>query len=157
MLVVSGGGLFLILRPVGRRAKQLSRAQLAAGREYGARALEALGMSQEIRAFGVTRQVVDQLDTVTRAEVQPIERSLVLRQSVTAGYQLSTILLLLGGLFAVHSLVDRPLASLGAIVVILVRALNQTSLVQAYYHQLIEGAPFIQRLDDERARLRAGA
>ena len=81
MLVVSGGGLFLILRPVGRRAKQLSRAQLAAGREYGARALEALGMSQEIRAFGVTRQVVDQLDTVTRAEVQPIERSLVLRQS----------------------------------------------------------------------------
>jgi ABC-type multidrug transport system fused ATPase/permease subunit len=155
MLVVSGGGLFLLLRPVGRRAKTLSRAQLAAGREYGARALEALGMSQEIRAFGVTGQVVDQLDTVTRAEVQPIERSLLLRQSVTAGYQLATILLLLGGLFAVHSLVDRPLASLGAIVVILVRALNQTSLVQAYYHQLIEGAPFIQRLDDERARLRA--
>lgn len=157
LLLVSGVALFLILRPLTHKAKALSRIQVKAGQEYAARSLEALGLSQEIRAFGVSGEVVELLDRTAQAEVEPTRRSLVLREFVTAGYQLATILLLLGGLFAVHRFVDRPLASLGAIVVILVRALNQTAGLQAAYHQLMEAGPFLERLEAERAVLRSQA
>jgi ABC-type multidrug transport system fused ATPase/permease subunit len=153
-LVVAGGGLFVVIRPITRRAKSYSRVQLVAGREFGARALEALGTSQEIRAFGVSQSIIDDLEAATAAEVAPTRRALVLRELVTALYQFATILLLIGGLYVVHTVVDRPLASLGAIVVILVRALNQTAMLQSYYHALVEQAPFVQRLDVERAELR---
>lgn len=157
LLMVSGVGLFLILRPLTNKAKALARIQVKAGQEYAARSLEALSLSQEIRAFGVSAEVTDLLDHTAAAEVEPTRRSLVLREFVTAGYQLATILLLLGGLFAVHRFVDRPLASLGAIVVILVRALNQTAGLQASYHQLMEAGPFLERLETERALLRSNA
>lgn len=155
LLVVSGAGLFAVIRPITTKAKSLSSAQLIAGRDYAARSLQALTISQEIRAFGVSDEVIAELDEVVAAETEPTRRGLVLREIVTATYQLATILLVLGGLYSVHRFVDRPLASLGAIVVILVRALNQTALLQAYYHSLVEAIPYIERLDAERAELRA--
>ncbi len=145
--MVSGGALFALIRPLTGKAKALSRVQVVAGKEYASRSLEALGLSQEVRAFGVDDAVSERLRRATVAEVEPTRRALLLREMVTASYQTATILLLLCGLWAVHSFVDRPLASLGAIVVILVRALNQTASLQGYYHQLMEAAPFLERLD----------
>jgi ABC-type multidrug transport system fused ATPase/permease subunit len=155
MLVVAGGLLFVLIRPLSDKAKALIDVQVAAGREYASRSMEALGLSQEIRAFGVEDVVSEQLREVTAAEIEPTRRSIVLREMVTASYQMATILLLLGGLWAVHTLVDRPLAALGAIVVILVRALNQTAQLQSYYHQLVEAAPYLERLHEERRVLQA--
>jgi ATP-binding cassette, subfamily B, bacterial len=155
LMVVAGGVLFVAIRPLTGWAKALSRSQLEAGRTYQARSLEALGLSQEVRSFGVSEEVIDRLDQATAAEVRPTERAMVLRESVTASYQLATILLLLGGLYVVHAFVDRPLASLGAIVVILVRALNQTAYIQAMYHGLVEAEPYVRRLEAERATLRS--
>ena len=155
LLVVSGAVLFFGIRPLTQRAKTLSQAQLVAGRNYAAMSLEALAISQEIRSFGVNEPVIASLEKATEDEVRPTYRSLVLREVVTSAYQLSTILLLLGGLFAVYTFVDRPLASLGAIVIILVRTLNQTGQLQAYYHTLVETAPYLNRLTGERAQLRA--
>jgi ABC-type multidrug transport system fused ATPase/permease subunit len=154
LMVVAGGLLFVAIRPLTGWAKALSRSQLEAGRAYQARSLEALGLSQEIRSFGVSDEVIERLDAATAAEVRPTERAMVLRESVTASYQLATILLLLGGLYVVHAFVDRPLASLGAIVVILVRALNQTAHIQSMYHGLVEAEPYVRRLERQRATLR---
>lgn len=154
-LVICGGVLFALIRPLTQKAKEYARVQLVAGREFGSRSLEALGLSQEIRSFGVSEQVVEELETATAAEVRPTEQSLVLREFVTAAYQFVTILLLLGGLYAVYTLYDRPLGSLGAIVVILIRALNQTASLQSCYHTLAEQAPFLQRLSYERSILRS--
>lgn len=155
LLVVSGGVLFVAIRPITLKAKALSSAQLLAGRDYGSQSLQALTLSQEIRAFGVTNQVIDRLGDAVAAETEPTRRGLVLREVVTATYQLATIMLVLAGLYGVHEFVNRPLASLGAIVVILVRALNQTALLHAYYHTLVEAVPYIERLDAEREELRA--
>lgn len=76
---------------------------------------------------------------------------------MTSLYQFTTILLLLGGLFAVYSVIDRPLASLGAIVIILVRALYQTGALQNMYHSLTETIPYVHRLNTDRATLRASS
>ncbi|MCB0976745.1 MAG: ABC transporter ATP-binding protein [Acidimicrobiales bacterium] len=155
LLVVAGGLLFVVIRPLTRLAKGIARRQVVAGQHYAEVSLEAISTSQEIRAFGVNDRVADRLRKATDAEVEPTRHSFVLREIVTSSYQLATILLLLSGLFAVYKFVDRPLASLGAIVVILVRALNQTGQIQSYYHLLTETGPFLDRLADETEKFRA--
>lgn len=157
LLVVAGGLLFVAIRPFSGLAKQLARRQIEAGREYAAYSLEAIATSLEMRSFGVSQQVSKRLEATTEREIAPQRKSMFLKQVVTTTYQTATVLLLLAGLFAVHALVDRPLAALGAIVVILVRSLNQAAALQGYYHALSENMPYIHRLDAERAKLRASA
>lgn len=155
LLILTGGVLFVLIRPLTRTAKAISRRQQEAGLSYGRRSLEAIGTSLEVRAFGVTQPVVDRLTRSTIAEARPIYLGIVLRQLVSSLYQLVTITMLLGGLFAVHTVFDRELASLGAIVVILIRALTQAGGLQSAYHSLTETAPYLERLEAERATLRA--
>ena len=155
LFVIAGGLLFALLRPLTHRSKALSLKQALAGQEYAARSLESLGLSQEIRAFGVNDQIVNQLHESVAEEVELSRRALVLRELVASAYQSVALLLLIGGLWAVHAFVDRPIASLGAIVVILVRALNLAGGLQSSYHSIVETIPFIERLEEERARFRA--
>jgi ABC-type multidrug transport system fused ATPase/permease subunit len=154
LLVVSGAVLFVLIRPLTVMAKRVSARQQQAGLAYGQRSLEAIDMSLEIRSFGVTERVGETLAEATEAEAKPIYESLLLRQLVNSLYQLITIAILLGGLFAVYAFLDRGLASLGAIVVILVRALNQAGTLQSAYHALAENVPYIERLRTERQHFR---
>lgn len=155
LLVVAGIGLFSLIRPMTIKAKELSRLQSTAGREYAARTLQALAMSQEIRAFGVDPIVSKQLADVAAKEIEPTRRAYVLRELVSTTYQSAAVLLLIGGLWIVNFVVDRPIASLGAIVIILVRALNLLSGLQSSYHTIVESVPFIDRVEEERASFRA--
>jgi len=154
LLAVSGGILFILIRPLTAVAKRVSRQSQDAGLAYSQRSLEAIGTSLEIRAFGVTEPVTVRLADATAREIRPTYTGMLLRQLVTSLYQGATIVLLLGGLFATYSFLNQPLASLGAIVVILIRALNQTSAIQSSYHAIGEAAPFLERLENERAKFR---
>lgn len=155
MLVVAGAVLFVMVRPLSHIAKRVSAEQQMAGLNYGNRSFEAIGTSLEMRSFGVTGSVADRLAEATLREVRPTYKGVLLRQLVASLYQAVTILLLLGGLLVVHTLVDQPLASLGAIVIILVRALNQSSGLQSAYHSMTETAPYVERLQRERAAFRS--
>lgn len=157
LLVVAGGLLFAVVRPFSRVAKRLSNVQIEAGRTYARLSLEAVSTSLEMRSFGVSEQVSNRLADATARETDPIRRSLLLKQMVVTTYQTATVLLLIAGLFAVYTVVDRPIAALGAIVIILVRALNQAAGLQGSYHALVEIQPFVGRLDEERRALRASA
>jgi ABC-type multidrug transport system fused ATPase/permease subunit len=154
LLVVTGGVLFALVRPLTAMAKTISKRQQDAGLAYGTRSLEAIDMSLEIRAYGVTEQVRTKLSHATEQEAKPIYEGMVVRQLVVSLYQLITIAILLAGLFAVHAYFDRELASLGAIVIILVRALNQAGALQGAYHAMTETMPYVERLEDEREHFR---
>ena len=155
LIVAVGGVLFVSLRPMTTRAKRLARSQVELGVAYGVQSQEAVDLSLEIRAFGVTDQVAARLDHATRAEMAPVYRSQLMTRLIGAIYTSAAILILLVALMALDAFLDRPLASIGAIVVVLIRALNQTSGIQSAYHNLGELAPFIDNLDTERARFRA--
>ncbi|MEZ5203462.1 MAG: ABC transporter ATP-binding protein [Acidimicrobiales bacterium] len=155
LVVVSGLLLFVLLRPLSAVAKRYALLQVAAGRKFANASLEAIGLSLEVRAFGVNAEVAERLSEATKAEVRPIYVSQLLQRVVTAAYQLFAIAILLIGLWAVYAVIDRPLAALGAIVVMLVRSMNMTSNLQGYYHTIVEAAPFTENLARERARFRA--
>lgn len=149
-IVLVGTLLFISIRPLTKIAREFSRAQIVAGRNYAERSLEALGMSQETRTFGVNSKVIELLDSATAAEVTPIRKSLVLRDLVGSAYKLATVLVITLGLWSVYTFIDRGLGALGAIVVILIRALNQLATLQSSYHSLVVQAPFVDRLAQER-------
>jgi ABC-type multidrug transport system fused ATPase/permease subunit len=152
LLAIAGSGLFLLIRPLTRIAKRVALRGQEAGTAYSQRSLEAVGASLETRAFGVTDEITEMLAVATEREARPTHTTFVLRQLVMSLYQMATILLLLGGLYATYRFVDQPLSSLGAIVVILIRALTQSNALQGSYHLLSEAAPFVERLQNERAR-----
>ncbi|WP_426574246.1 ABC transporter ATP-binding protein [Aquihabitans sp. McL0605] len=155
MISVAGGALFFAIRPLSRIGKRVSIAGQDAGMHYGQRSLEAIGASLELRAFGVTDVMSDRLAEATLAEAKPTYQSVLLRQGITSIYQMAMILLLLGGLFANYVFFDQQLSSLGAIVVILIRALTQSNSLQNSYHSMVESAPYFERIAEERARFRA--
>ena len=156
LLVVGAGGLlFVLLRPLSTMAGRYAKLQVEAGRRFASESLEAIELSPEIRSFGVNQQVAERLAEATAAEVKPIYVSQLLQRVVLAVYQLFAVAILLIGLLAVHTFLDRPLASLGAIVVILVRSLNMSSNLQGCYHTIVETAPFAKGLNEQRAFLRA--
>ena len=146
LVIATGSVLFLGLRPLSATAKRYSILQAAAGRKYAEGSMEAIGLSLEVRSFGVNEQVAERLDIATRAEAKPIYATSMLSRLVTCVYQFAAISIVLLGLFAVDTFLDRPLAALGAIVVILVRSLNQASTLQGVYHSMVECAGFGEQL-----------
>ncbi|MGB6058125.1 MAG: ABC transporter ATP-binding protein [Microthrixaceae bacterium] len=154
LIVVTGSVLFLGLRPLTKYAQKLAKQQLDLGLEYGIRSREAIDFSVEIRAFGVSEEVADRLRIATEAEVEPTYKAGLVSKMVAAVYSLAAIVIILAGLFAVHTFLDRTLGTLGATVIILVRALTQSGGVQSAYHSLSESVPYAHRLETERARFR---
>jgi len=154
LVIGTGSVLFFALRPLSARAKRYSTLQAQMGRNYAERSMEAIGLSLEVRAFGVNDEVARRLDVATRAEARPIYQTEMLSRLVTCVYQFSAISIVLLGLLAVDTFLNRPLAALGAIVIILVRSLNQASALQGVYHSLVEAAGYGEQLLVARADFR---
>lgn len=154
MIIVIGLLLFYTLRPLTILSKRLSQRQVKGGLRYNEQSREAVEMSLEIRAFGVSDEVARRLDRATMGETAPLYRSQLLNRMLSVIYSSSAVLILLLALLGLDTFLDRPLASIGAIVIVLIRALNQTSGIQTAYHNLGEFAPYIERLDAERQRFR---
>ncbi len=157
LVVTSGGALFVGLRPLSAIAKRYSGAQREAGRRYIERSREIIGLSLEVRAFGVNEQTTRQLEELCDAETRPIYVNAFLSKLVSVLYQSAAIAIVLLGLMSVYLFLNRPLASLSAIVVILVRALTQASTIQSSYHSVVEVAAFAERLNETRSELLASA
>lgn len=155
LIILVGVVLFYLLRPLTIRAKLLARQQIRGGLVYNEQSREAIDLSLEIRAFGVSDAIAERLDRATSNEVAPMYRSQLISRMLPATYGSAAVLILLLALLGLDTFLSRPLASIGAIVIILVRALNQTSGIQSAFHSLSEFVPFIDRLESERRWFRS--
>jgi ATP-binding cassette subfamily B protein len=155
LVVATGLVLFFGLRPLSALAKRYSTLQRDAGQRYIERSKEVIGLSLEIRAFGVNEQVVSDLAEYSELEARPVYVNLFLTRLVSTLYQFAAIVIVLFGLLSVYLFLDRPLASLSAIVVILVRAMSQASTLQSIYHSTVETASFAERLSEVRGEFLA--
>ena len=157
VIVVAVLVMFLFLRPITRRARLYSTMQSEAGRSYAKTMIETVGVTMEARTFGVIEKVKSKMHALSLVETEPYFRAQFLAKLLPAVYQTAAIIVLLGGLLVVHTFVQGQLASLGAIVLILVRALNYSETMQMIYHRVAEVMPFAERLDSERQRFRDSA
>jgi ATP-binding cassette, subfamily B, bacterial len=146
--------MFALLRPLRgmgvRRARALSRAQV----NYAAGIAESIRVAEETQVFGagaVQRQRIDAL--VARSRRLLFQTQLLTRIGSNVS-QSFVYLLLVGGLFVVHASNASHVGSLGAVVLILVRASSSGQSVQSAYQGLIQAMPFVERTQEAEKRFR---
>ncbi|MGD0196626.1 MAG: ABC transporter ATP-binding protein [Solirubrobacteraceae bacterium] len=142
IVVAMAGVMRPMNRLVLRRSHALSQTQLDLASGIG----QAARLAQEVQSFGVEdgqRRRVHELIGTTRRLSYRIQ---VLARIVPSVYQTVIYLLVLGALATLGSAHASHVATLGAVVLLLVRAGNYGQGVQSSYQGLLAIAPFADRV-----------
>jgi len=143
---------FLLLRPMSalgqRRARELSTAQL----DFAGGVGEASRMAEENHVFGVTGEQRSQVDALVGASERLFFRTQLVSRLIPSLYQGLIYLTVVAGLAALYLTGAGQVASLGAVVLLLVRAGTYGQQVQASYQLVRQAMPFVERLRDSTDR-----
>jgi ATP-binding cassette, subfamily B, bacterial len=155
-LIVAGSAIlmFACLRPLNqlgaRSARSLSQAQM----QYAGGIGEASRLAEETQVFGVgaaRRSLIDGL--IGNAQGFFFRTQLFGRLAPNI-YQSMVLIVLLVGLAAIYNVGAHHVASLGAVVLLLLRAGTYGQAVQATWQSLRQSLPFIERLQEAERRYR---
>jgi ABC-type multidrug transport system fused ATPase/permease subunit len=139
-------GMFAILRPLramgGRSSRELSQAQI----HYAGGIAEANRLAEESQVFGVTGAQYERVIGLVQRCRDLFFRTQLLLKLIPNLYQSLIYLLLVGALAALHSAGNVHVGSIGAVVLLLMRAAQSGQQVQAAYQALRQSLPFIERL-----------
>jgi ABC-type multidrug transport system fused ATPase/permease subunit len=139
--------LYLLLRPLVRMTKTQSRKSVENNRDYALHVTEAVGLAREVRVFDVADSIVDDLSHKADAVGKYFWRTKVLGRLTPDIYQNAAFLLIIAGMGAVYIIGISDVANLGAVVLLLVRALNYSQQIQSALQQAGELAPYLEQLN----------
>jgi ABC-type multidrug transport system fused ATPase/permease subunit len=149
--------LLAVLRPfrngVRRRSAVTAKAQL----DFATALTEATLMTQEIRIFNVGDSVRRRMDKSVDAHARAFFRARFLGGILPGAYQSAALGLIVGALGVAYAVEPGDLASLAAVLLVVIRSLSQGQLLQSVYQNLHETAPYLETLDDEARVYRAAA
>jgi ATP-binding cassette subfamily B protein len=144
--------LFGLLRPLNqlgvRRARRLSRAQML----YAGGISEANRLAEEAHVFGVGDAQRKRMDELISAAQKLLFQVQLVGRAVPSLYQSAIYLILLTALAGLYSQGAGHAASLGAVVLIVMRAGNYGQAVQSSYQTLRQSLPFIERIQKAKQR-----
>lgn len=144
--------LFAALRPVrdlgARRARELSAAQI----RYAGGIAEANRLAQETHVFGVADARHEQIMTLAMRCRYLFFRTQILLRIIPNLYMSLLYLMLIGALWVLHDQAPSKTGSIGAVVLLLLRAAQSGQSVQAAYQALQQSLPFIDRLQNAERR-----
>jgi ATP-binding cassette subfamily B protein len=142
--VVLLSGLRPLSQLVGRRSEMLSVEQIRLAHGIG----QTARMAEEMDVFGVGRQQAREVQKLVDAVTRHFSRQQMLGSLAPSIFTTATYLLLVGGLLVLHIANAGHVASLGAVVLLLVRSAGYGQLVSASYQSLRGTLPFVQRVRD---------
>ena len=149
--------LFVLLRPVNtigaRYARSLSQAQMS----YAGGVGEANRVAEETRVFGVAVAQRNCINGFIAAAQDLFFRTQFVARLIPNVYQSLVYLVLIGGLVVLYETGSGHLASLGAVVLLLVRAGIYGQQIQGSYTYVRQAAPFLERLDEAEQRYAASS
>jgi ABC-type multidrug transport system fused ATPase/permease subunit len=152
LVLAVAASLSALLRPLGKRGRQfssqLSRSQI----DYAGTVGAAVRLAEETFTFGATdaqRDIVRRRVEAARAHFLRAQFTQRLTQGV---YQGLVILLLVGGLGGLYASGTGHIASLGSVVLILVRASTYGQQAQVAWQVVQQAAPYLDRLEVEETR-----
>jgi ATP-binding cassette subfamily B protein len=148
-LAISMLALLRPLRGLGRRrARALSRAQV----NYAAGVAESIRIAEETHVFGAGAALRERIGKRVATSRRLLFQTQLLTRIGSSVSETFVYLLLVSGLFLLHATGDHHVASLGAVVLILVRASSSGQGIQGSYQGLVQALPFIE-LTQETERL----
>ncbi len=154
LVLVAAVGLFAGLKPLSalghRRSRDLSQAQMTFAGGVG----EAVRLAEETQVFGVGGPQRARIDTLVGSAQDLFYRTQSVGRLVPNLYQSFIFLVIVLGLAALHLADVGKVASLGAVVLLLVRAGTYGQQLQTAWQSVRQALPFVERLQDaERAYL----
>ncbi len=157
IVVAVAFSMFALLRPLRNLGRRLAGAFSRAQIRYASGIAESVRVAEETQVFGAGAAQRDRIDTlIARARKLFFQTQLVGRLGSNVSQSL-VYLLLVSGLFIIHIDGVSHIASLGAVVLILVRASSGGQNVQSAYQGLIQSLPFIERTQEAERRYRESA
>ena len=149
--------LALILRPLRRAVRRHARESARSNLAYATAVAETATTAREIKIFNVHDEARHRLDNYVDEHRRRQFRTRFLSQLVPGLYQSSAILFVVGALAIFYLAGLTHLASLGAVILIMLRSFGYGQGVQTSYHLLHENAPYLERLLAEQRRYRDAA
>src|SRR5207302_162041 len=144
--------MFALLSPVRAIGARRSRALSAAQVRYAGGIAEANRLAEEAQVFGVMGAQYDRVSRLIGTCRELFFRTQVVAKLVPNLYQALIFLVLMVGLAGLHASGTSHAGSLGAVVLLLVRASQNGQQVQASYQALQQSIPFIERLQETERR-----
>lgn len=138
--------LFIVLRPLSRRLRRYAKELSSENIEYSKGVQEVVLMAEETEVFGASDDYRDSVYQAIESVRLPLLRTRFLAGAVPAIFQSVALLLLILALFVVASFDVGPVATLGAVVLILFRTMTYGQQVQTALTSLDERLPFVDRL-----------
>jgi ATP-binding cassette, subfamily B, bacterial len=147
IVLVVAIGMFALLRPLRglgvRRSRALSQSQI----NYAGGIAESIRVAEETQVFGAGAAQRRRMDELVNATRRLFFQTQILTRLGSNISQSFIYLMLVGGLFLLHLTGDTHVASLGAVVLILVRASGSGQGLQSSYQSMIQAIPYVERLD----------
>jgi ATP-binding cassette subfamily B protein len=148
VVIVVAGLLFFCLRPLSalgrRRSRELSGAQMTFASGVG----EASRMAEENHVFGVADIQQAQLSELVGKAQRLFYRTQMIGRLVPGIYQGLIYLTVIAGLGVLYATGAGQVASLGAVVLLLVRAGTYGQQIQSAYQTALQALPFSERVRD---------
>lgn len=144
--------LYFILRPLTRLVQSRSREHVIGNSAYAVNVTEAAELAREIRAFDVSDSVGHEMAMQTDEVGRLNFAAQRLAQIGSHVYRNVALLLVVTCMLVVYVFDVGDLANLGAVVLLLVRALTHSQRIQASIQQANEVVPYIEQLS-RRQRL----
>jgi ATP-binding cassette subfamily B protein len=146
IIVATSAVLFTGLRPLSRAGSRGARDLSAAQLDQAGGVSEATRLAEETQVFGVTEAQRGRISGLIDRNSALLFRTQLALRLVPSAYQSAVYLLLMGGLAVIYAVDKNGLASLGAVVLLLVRAGTYGNLAQNAYQVVRQSLPFADRV-----------
>jgi ABC-type multidrug transport system fused ATPase/permease subunit len=149
--------LFGLLRPLGslgaRRARSLSAVQMDFAHGVG----EATRLAEEADVFGVSSRQAERIEGLAERTRALSYRTDMIGALIGNLYRGLIYVLVIIGLIVLHAEHASHVASLGAVVLLLVRAGGYGQVAQGSFQTVRQALPFVERVHDAASRYTASA
>lgn len=145
-IVVGVVALFFVLRPLARRSRDSSRAYGRLTLELSQGVNDLVRLSQEVKVHHVEEAWGDRLGGTIQATAKAYRFNQFLARAVPAVYQAAAMTLVIATLAAINAADVAQVQVLGAIVLLLFRALSYGQSLQSAYQRLGDIVPYADRL-----------
>jgi ABC-type multidrug transport system fused ATPase/permease subunit len=151
-IVLGGSFLFLLVQPIKnvsrRRAKRLSQAQV----RFAEGINEAIRMAEETQVFGVADAQRARIEELIERSRKFLFQTMVLGKFVPNIFQGMILALLIAGLAVWHAVESHSNASIGVIVLLLIRSTRAAQAGVSTMQGLAQSLPFITRTQEAEQR-----
>jgi ABC-type multidrug transport system fused ATPase/permease subunit len=152
VVLVAAAALFAGLRPLSnlgsRKATATSRASIA----YAGGVSESVRLAEETHVFGVDAAQREGSERLVAAVQAPFFQMQVLGRLAPGVYQSMLYVLMIVALFVLHASGAGHVASIGAVVLLLVRAGTYGQQIQGSYQAVRQASPYLERVEEARRR-----